>query len=58
MLTRVQTRAFNKMIAGDKEAAAQRNRGRISEIAALVGEGDVGVARVRVVRVCVLGFKV
>ena len=58
MLTRVQTRAFNKMIAGDKEAAAQRNRGRISEIAALVGEGDVGVARVRVVRVCVLGFEV
>ena len=58
MLTRVQTRAFNKMIAGDKEAAAQRTRGRISEIAALVGEGDVGVARVRVVRVCVLGFEV
>ena len=57
-MTRVQTRAFNKMIAGDKEAAAQRNRGRISEIAALVGEGDVGVARVRVVRVCVLGFEV
>jgi hypothetical protein len=58
VLTRVQTRAFNKMIAGDKEAAAQRNRGRISEIAALVGGGDVGVARVRVVRVCVLGFEV
>ena len=41
-MTRVQTRAFNKMIAGDKEAAAQRNRGRISEIAALVGGGGGG----------------
>ena len=36
MMTQQQTRAFNKMIAGDKETAAQRNRSRISEIAALV----------------------
>jgi hypothetical protein len=35
-MTQQQTRAFNKMIAGDKETAAQRNRSRISEIAALV----------------------
>lgn len=40
-MTQQQTRAFNKMIAGDKETAAQRNRSRISEIAALVCWGVV-----------------
>lgn len=38
-MTQQQTRAFNKMIASDKETAAQRNRSRISEIAALVSLG-------------------